>query len=36
MLIHGTGLMQAMREAETAEDMYSVLHKAEEDLLKTL
>ncbi len=36
MLIHGTGLMAALRQAETAEDMYHVLHAAEEELLKTL
>ncbi len=36
ILIHGTGLMQSLREAETAEEMYQMLHAAEEELLKAL
>ena len=36
MLIHGTGLMAALRESHAADDMFQVLHAAEEDLLKNL
>ena len=36
MLVHGTGLLQNLREAESADEMYTVLHSAEEALLKSL
>jgi len=36
MLVQGTGLLQNLREADTAEDMYSILHSAEDALLKNL
>jgi len=36
MLIHGTALLQNLREAESAEAMYAMLHSAEETLLKSL
>ena len=36
LLIHGTGLMQTLREAETAEEMFQMLHSAEEELLRQL
>ncbi len=36
ILIHGTELMQALREAETADEMFEVLRAAEDELLKQL
>ncbi|MFA7173404.1 MAG: PTS sugar transporter subunit IIA [Kiritimatiellia bacterium] len=36
MLIHGTSLLQNLREAKSAEEMYAMMQEAEEALLKTL
>ncbi|MDA3923502.1 MAG: PTS sugar transporter subunit IIA [Kiritimatiellae bacterium] len=36
MLIHRTGLLQSLRDAESADEMYQELHTAECELLKSL